>query len=87
MPIRLLLEDARDHFGPDEIRNLVEAFEAALTKLGLKDRKNPATMLVARAIIDVAKKGERDPIRLCQAAVEALSAQDTIPDKGLHTRA
>ena len=79
MPIRLLLEDARDHFGPGEIRNLVEAFEAALTKLGLKDRKNPATVLVARAIIEVAKKGERDPIRLCQAAIEALPGQGRDP--------
>jgi hypothetical protein len=62
--------------GPDEIRNLFDAFEATLTKLGLKkDREDTATMLVARAIIDAAKRGERDPIRLCEAAIEALSGQ------------
>jgi hypothetical protein len=47
--------------------------------LGLKDRKDHATMLVARAIIDAAKKGEPDPIRLCQAAIEALSGQGRDP--------
>jgi len=41
MPIRLLLEDERYYFGPDEIRNLFDAFEATLTKLGLKkDRED-----------------------------------------------
>jgi hypothetical protein len=80
MPIRLLLEDERYYFGPDEIRNLVDAFEATLTKLGLKkDREDAATMLVVRAIIDAAKRGERDPIRLCEAAIEALSGQGRDP--------
>ena len=35
-------------------------------------------MLVARAIIDAAKRGERDPIRLCEAAIEALSGQGAL---------
>jgi hypothetical protein len=72
MPIRLLLE--RDYlFAPDDVGALVAAFEQALTALGLTDRTDPATTLVAKTIIDLAKQGERDPRRLCEAAVKSLS--------------
>jgi hypothetical protein len=72
MPIRLLLE--HDHsFGPDEIAKLVAAFEEALAALDLERREDPATMLVAKTIIEAAKQGERDPKRLRDRAVEVLS--------------
>jgi hypothetical protein len=48
------------------------AFEDALTTLGLTNREDPATLTVAKAIIDVAKDGERDPIRLREAAIRSL---------------
>jgi hypothetical protein len=41
--------------------------------LRLVDRDDPATTLVARTIIDLAKRGERDPARLRDAAVASLS--------------
>jgi hypothetical protein len=63
MPIRFLIE--HDHsIGPDEITKLVKGFEAALGALGLVRRDDAATMLVAKAIMDAAKTGERDPTRL-----------------------
>jgi hypothetical protein len=40
------------------------AREGALGTLGLVRRDDPATMLVAKAIMDAAKTGERDPMPL-----------------------
>src|SRR6266536_3575240 len=63
VPIRTFLE--HDHsFGPEDIANLSAAFEAARSKLGLVDRTDPATMAVAKLIIEFAKEGERDAERL-----------------------
>jgi hypothetical protein len=71
MPIGAILKD--DHsFGPEDIANLTAAFEAALTKIGLTDRKDPLTTTVAKAIIQVAKNGERDPQKLCERALNIL---------------
>jgi hypothetical protein len=72
MPIRALLENDAS-FGPDDISVLVSAFESALRALGLVDREDPATLLVAATIFEAAKNGERDPNRLREAAVQALS--------------
>jgi hypothetical protein len=44
-----------------------------LGKLGLVDRKDPATTAVAKLIIELAKEGERDPERLCALALKQLS--------------
>jgi hypothetical protein len=72
VPIRAFLE--HDHaFGPEDIASLSAAFEAALSKLGLVDRTDPATMAVAKLIIEFAKEGERDPERLCTLALKHLS--------------
>ena len=65
MPIRMLLKD--DHwFGPEDIAGLTEALEGALSKLGLVNRDDPATLTVA-------KEGERDPAQLRDHAVEIFS--------------
>ncbi|MGA7486062.1 MAG: hypothetical protein WBW74_03855 [Xanthobacteraceae bacterium] len=70
MPIRLLLKD--DHsFGPEEIVLLTQAFEEALGQLGLSNRDDPATQTVAKRIIELAKQGERDPIRLRDGALKS----------------
>jgi hypothetical protein len=49
------------------------AFQAALGKLGLVDRSDPATMAVAKLIIEFAKAGERNPERLCALTLQQLS--------------
>jgi hypothetical protein len=70
MPIRLLLQN--DHaFGPEEVAILTRAFDEALSKLGLVNRDDPATRTVAKRIIELAKLGERDPIRLRDAALSS----------------
>ena len=71
MPIYRLL---RDHaFGPEEIKILGDAFEDALRKLRLVNRDDPATEIVAKKIIELAQRGERDPARLRDAAVQSVS--------------
>jgi hypothetical protein len=45
--------------------------EEALRDLRLVDRNDPATLLVAKRIIQLAQQGERDPIRLREGAVES----------------
>ena len=60
MPIYRLL---RDHaFEPEEIKILGDAFEEALRTLRLVNRDDPATQIVARKIIELAQRGERDPV-------------------------
>jgi hypothetical protein len=81
VPLRLILQN--DHaFGPDEIAILISAFEGALTKLGLVDRTDAATEIVAHRIIQLAKRGERDPDRLCEQALSALAAIPVSPQAG-----
>ena len=71
MPLRLILEN--DHsFGPDEIQCLVAAFEDTLRALGLTSREDPLTLTIARLIFDLAKQGERDPIRLRDEVLRVL---------------
>jgi hypothetical protein len=71
MPITRLLQDTA--FGPDEIAVLVAAYEDALRALSLVNRTDLATEMVAKKIIDLAKQGERDPVRLRERVIEAVS--------------
>jgi hypothetical protein len=70
MPIQELLK--QQSFGPDEIKVLSTAFEEALRELKLVDRTDPATLLVAKRIIELAQQGERDPIRLREGAIKGI---------------
>src|SRR5690349_9907877 len=71
MPLNLLLQKQKEAFTPDEVTVLVTAFEEALKELRLVNREDPAVHLVAKRIIALAQKGERDPIRLREAACKA----------------
>ena len=72
MPIHRLLKNHA--FGPDEIAILTSAFDDALRRLRLADRADPATEVVARKIIELAQQGERDPTRLSERAIQALTS-------------
>lgn len=73
MPIRAILESEYGPvFEPEEIANLAAAFEAALSKLRLIDRKDPLTTTIAKLIIQLAQDGERDPKKLCDEALKIL---------------
>jgi hypothetical protein len=68
VPIRPFLPESQS-FDPEDIANMSAAFEAALGKLGLVDRSDPATTAVAKLIIEFAKAGHRDPESLAPLAM------------------
>lgn len=70
MPIVPLLQN--EAFGPEDITVITAAFEDALKSLGLVDRTDPLTNLVAKAIIVCAQTGERNHIRLRDCALKSL---------------
>ena len=60
--------------GPDEISRLVAAYEETLKALGLKNRSDPITQLVAKKIIEIAQTGVRDPLQLATIAIRELGS-------------
>ena len=73
MPIRPYLEGHR--FDPETVRLMGIAFEMGLAVLQrTEDIVNPTRDALAKKIIELAKAGERQPGRLCDAAVQALRA-------------
>ena len=71
MPIRAYLNGHR--FDAETTRLIGIAFEMALVMLQRTDRiVNPTRDTVAQKVIELAKAGERDPERLCEAALRAL---------------
>jgi hypothetical protein len=75
MPLRPFL--GRDAvFGPDDLEAMTAAFEQALGKLGLRDRTDAATAIVARKVIELATHGERDPAKLCAAVLNSLEGDE-----------
>jgi hypothetical protein len=66
---RLLQKSA---FGPEEIERMTTAYEDALRILGLTDRADPLTEILAKKIIEIAQTGERDPAKIRAKAVAAI---------------
>jgi hypothetical protein len=60
-------------FDPDDVTRLTIAYHAVLHQLGLADREDGATLMVAKRIVDLATLGKRDPERLAAATVEAFN--------------
>jgi hypothetical protein len=73
MPIRPLLQDGV--FSPEDITALATAFEDALRTLGLVDRNDPAALMVAKRIIELAKDGERNPTLLRNSVINQFQAR------------
>ncbi|MBX9776193.1 MAG: hypothetical protein K2Y71_17575 [Xanthobacteraceae bacterium] len=70
MAIYRILE--KSGFGPDEIRPMADAYEAALLRLGL-ERNDALTEIIAKHIIEIAQTGEKDATRICALALQRLS--------------
>ena len=71
MPIRPYLDGHK--FDAEMVRLMGIAFEMALVVLARTDGTiSPTRDAVAKKIIELAKAGERQPGRLCDAALEAL---------------
>lgn len=63
-------------FGEADVARLGEAYECALKKLGLADRKDPFTEMVATKIIEIYRGGEHDPSALCARTLKDLGVPD-----------
>ena len=74
MPIYEILR-RQGVFAPDEVAMLVKVFEDVLRALGLVDRKDPMTEMVAKKLVDLATAGMRDPDRLKALTVQAFTQQ------------
>ena len=72
MPIRSHLNG--ELFDPETIRVMGLAYEMATIALRLVDRGDIANEVVARKIIELAKTGEHDPDRLCEAVLQRWRA-------------
>jgi hypothetical protein len=58
--------------GPDEIQRLAAAYYETLRALGLKDRDDPLTHIVARKVFEIARTGIEDPLEIAQLAIREL---------------
>jgi hypothetical protein len=68
VPIRAELETHLGVFGPEELRNIADAFEAALKDLGLTDRKDPVTIMLAKLTLNSLSKGNSPPRRYARGS-------------------
>lgn len=68
---------ANGAFGPLEIEVMSAAYESALVDLGITNRDDPITELIAKAIVSVVATGERDPKLIEQRAINALGVRRT----------
>ncbi|MDI4234754.1 hypothetical protein OZ411_18280 [Bradyrhizobium sp. Arg237L] len=58
--------------GSEEITRLSAAYERALRMVGVQDRSDPLTELIAKKIIEVAQTGLKDPAEICVRVLEEL---------------
>ncbi len=59
-------------FGPEELSKLGAAYERTLEALGLTDRNDPMTELVARKLLAIHETGVSDPVGLSKRVVQEL---------------
>ena len=69
MPINRLLADSK--LGPEEIKRLNAAYTYALRSLGVVDRNDPLTEMLARKIVEVGAT-ESDPAKISEIAIRRL---------------
>jgi hypothetical protein len=58
--------------GPDEIQRLVAAYLETLRALGLNDRDDPITRIVARQVFEITKTDIEDPAQISKLAMKQL---------------
>jgi len=73
MPIHRLLQNSP--LGPEEIAGLTDAYERTLRALSLVDRGDPIAELIARKVIELGKRGVRDPKQLSSLAIKELGVE------------
>lgn len=63
--------------GAEATTAVLIALERTLEALGLADRTDSVTMILANELIELAKAGERDPQRLCELTLRAIQHAPT----------
>jgi len=74
MPIQRLLQNVPT--GPDEISRLATAYEQTLRTIGLVDRNDPITEMIAKKIIEIARSGVREPADISALAIKELGVRE-----------
>jgi hypothetical protein len=59
-------------FDPDAIKAMTTAYDSVCAALHLVEPVDPLNETIAKKIIERAKRGELDPLRLCEAILEEL---------------
>ena len=73
MPITPFLRNQA--FEPEHIEAMSTAFTDACKALGLSDRTDKLTEIVAHHIIELAQRGILDPLELTAATLQSLKAE------------
>jgi hypothetical protein len=67
-----------DAFGPEALETLGKAYDMAIRTLHDAGQPDIVHEVIARRIIRSAKKGERDPAKLCAVALSAFNSDNMI---------
>jgi hypothetical protein len=59
-------------FTPEDIALLVKAYEDCLTALNLAEQPDSKTEAVARAVIEIAQTGLRDPVQIYERVMAQI---------------
>ena len=73
MPVIRFANKQQISFDPEAINIISAVFEKACDALGLSDRRDALTELLAKKVIEAAQSGESDPLRIYQMAMDSLS--------------
>jgi hypothetical protein len=61
---------------PEQVEQLTKAYEAALLGLGLRNREDPLTELVARRIFEIRQTGILDPAELAATIIGEFGGKE-----------
>jgi hypothetical protein len=64
---------SRQAFDPEAIQILSKAYESICSQLGLSDRADQLTEIVAKHVIEAGQRGIRNPIAIRLAVLEQLA--------------
>jgi hypothetical protein len=62
-------------FEPEEVAMLGKVLEDVLQTLGLVNREDPLTVMVAKSLVEYARTGIRDPDRLKALTIQSFTRQ------------
>jgi len=57
---------------PEDIEQLVAAYEQTLRALSVEERDDPRTRVIAKKVIDIRQSGIRDPAQISELALKQL---------------